>query len=77
MSRLALGQRPWVAFDATNRQHRRYYADYVRTGTWGRCPVRFVVPDDFGDLITMIQRALIVYYIDKEFKVAPGTVERG
>jgi hypothetical protein len=77
MSKLALGQRPFVAFDADNKRHRQYYAEFVRTGTWGRCPVRFVVPDDFGDLITMIQRALIVYYIHKEFAVAPGMAERG
>jgi hypothetical protein len=30
--------------------------------------VRFVVPDDQGDLITMIQRTLVKYYVEKEFK---------
>jgi hypothetical protein len=29
--------------------------------------VRFVVPEDHGDLVTMIQRSLIKYYTEKEF----------
>jgi hypothetical protein len=27
-----------------------------------------VVPEDHGDLITMIQRALVEYYVNKEFQ---------
>ena len=67
MSRLALHGRLWVVFDAKNKQHRRWFADFNKTGAWGRCPVRFVVNDDHGDLVTMIQRELIQYYVDKEF----------
>ena len=68
MSQLALHGRPWVVFDAGNNEHRRWYANFVETGTWGRCPVRFVVPDDHGNLITMIQRKLVEYYVKQEFK---------
>ena len=68
MSQLALYGRPWVVFDATNSEHRSWYADFVRSGTWGRCPVRFVIPDDHGNLITMIQRKLVEYYVQQEFK---------
>ena len=67
MSRLAFVGRPWVAFDETNRQHRKWYAEFVKHGTWGRCPVRFIVSDDHGDLLTMIQRRLNRYYTEKEF----------
>ena len=67
MSRLALYGRPYVIFDATNRTHREWFADFNKSGAWGNCPVRFVVDDDHGDLITMIQRHLIQYYVDKEF----------
>jgi hypothetical protein len=39
---------------------------------WGRCPVRFVVNEDHGDIITQIQRELIQFYVDKEFgKIVP------
>ena len=56
MSRLALYGRPWVVFDAKNREHREWFAEFNKSGAWGKCPVRFVVNDDHGDLITQIQR---------------------
>jgi hypothetical protein len=67
MSRLALHGRPWVVFDAKNKEHRSWFAEFNKSGAWGRCPVRFVVNDDHGDLITQIQRELIQYYVDREF----------
>lgn len=67
MSRLELFGRPFVAFNPGNPEHRKYYHDFVQTGTWGRCPVRFLCPDDHGDLITMMQRALVAWYTRDEF----------
>jgi hypothetical protein len=67
MSRLALHGRPWVVFDAKNKEHRQWFAEFNKTAQWGRCPVRFVVNEDHGDLITQIQRELIQFYVDKEF----------
>lgn len=75
MSRLDYWGRPWVVFDATNKQHRRWFAEFQRTSTWGRCPVRFIVEQN-GELLTLIQQQLIDYYVRKEFKerveVDPG-----
>lgn len=68
MSRLDLFGRPWTVFDPENKDHRRYYNSFVKTASWGECPVRFVVPEDHGDLVTMIQRSLIKFYTEKEFK---------
>ena len=68
MSQLALHGRPWTVFDPANREHRKWYNDFVESGTWGRCPVRFVIPEDHGNLITMIQRKLVEYYVQQEFK---------
>jgi hypothetical protein len=68
MSVLELSGRPYTVFDPSNKQHRSYYHDFVQSGTWGRCPFRFVVPEDHGDLITMIQRSLVDYYVEREFK---------
>ena len=68
MSRLELFGRPYVVFDPDNKDHRRYYYQFVQTASWGDCPVRFVVPEDHGDLVTMIQRSLVAYYTQKEFK---------
>jgi hypothetical protein len=68
MSKLQLHGRPYVVFDPTNKDHRRWFAEFQRRSSWGHCPVRFVIDDDNGDLITMIQRRLIQYYVDREFK---------
>lgn len=68
MSRLALIGRPFTVFDPENKQHRRWYYEFVNHSTWGHCPVRFVVPDDQGDLVTMIQRSLVKFYVEREFR---------
>ena len=68
MSKLEYLMRPLVAFDPHNKDHRRYYAEFLEYGGWGRCPVRFIVPDDIGmDLPTMIKNRLCEYYIAREF----------
>lgn len=68
MSRLEYLARPLVAFDPHNKDHRRYYAEFLEYGGWGRCPVRFVCPEDVGmDLPTMIKNSLIEYYVEREF----------
>lgn len=67
MSKLIQAGRPWVTFDADNVDHRRWFAEFQRQRTWGACPVRFLVPDEAGDLVTLIQRALIAHYVDQEF----------
>lgn len=68
MSKLVFYGRPFVLFDPSNKEHRQCYYQFLETGTWGRCPYRFIVPDDQGNLITMIQRKLITYYVNREFK---------
>jgi hypothetical protein len=70
MSRLEYYSRPLVAFDPSNKEHRRYYAEFLDNGGWGRCPVRFIVTDESGmDLPTMIRNKLCEYYVDREFKI--------
>jgi len=67
MSKLSFIGRPWVVFDSTSEQHRQWFAEFQARHSWSHCPVRFVVDDDVGDLLTMIQRKLIDYYTHKEF----------
>lgn len=67
MSRLAFYGRPWVVFDAKNKEHRRWFAEFQARKSWSHCPVRFIIDDENGDLLTMIQRRLIEYYTDQEF----------
>lgn len=67
MSILLFNGRPWTVFDAHNRLHRKWFAEFQRDRSWGNCPVRFISDDAAGDLLTMIQRRLIDYYTAKEF----------
>ena len=68
MSKLEFLSRPLVAFDPYNKDHRRYYAEYLEFRSWGKCPVRFICPEDCGyDLPGMIRASLIQWYIDREF----------
>lgn len=67
MSRLEYFGRPLVAFDPKNKDHRRWFREFQTKKTWGKCPVRFINPDENGDLITLCQRKLIDYYVGKEF----------
>jgi hypothetical protein len=68
MSKLEFYCRPLVAFDPHNKDHRRYYAEFVEYGGWGTCPVRFICPDSSGmDLTVLIKNELIQYYIEREF----------
>lgn len=67
MSRLAMIGRPFVAFDATDKQHRKWFFQFQTEKTWGKIPVRFIIPDDGGDLVTLCQRRLVDYYSKKEF----------
>ena len=69
MSLLEYHARPLVAFDVTNKEHRRYYHMFLEYGGWGNIPVRFIVPESTGlDLITIIQRQLVLYYVEREFE---------
>jgi hypothetical protein len=68
MSKLSYIGRPWVVFDATNKDHRKWFEEFQRLKTWGRCPVRFVVNESGTDLLQDIQRQLVSYYVEREFK---------
>jgi len=69
MSRLEYYNRPLVAFDPMNKQHRAYFNQFLLTRAWGRCPVRFICPDEHGPegLVGIVSRQLLEYYSRKEF----------
>lgn len=78
MSKLEYYSRPLVAFDAANKQHRQYYYNFLKNNTWGHCPVRFICPAETGsDLIKMMQRLLVDYYIKKEFNTCDTSLPAG
>ena len=69
MSILELAKRPIVPFDVEDKRHRQWFAEFNSLSTWSKCPVRFLVAEENGeDLVSMIQRKMIEYYMQKEFK---------
>lgn len=74
---LDLHRRPTVLFDPSNKDHRKYVAEFLATGTWGRCPVVFFAPDEANTKAFAIE-SLADYYLTKEFKVEiPSMVGQG
>ena len=68
MNKLDYYLRPVEKFDANNPEHRRHYYNYLKTNSWGRCPVRFVFLDDHSDnYIAVIERLMLQYYSQQEF----------
>jgi hypothetical protein len=68
MSILDLKTRQVVQFDASNLEHRKEYAKFIKSKSWGYCPVRFAVLGSRTDLVTQIERDLVDHYVLKEFK---------
>ncbi len=69
--------RPVVLFNPANKQHRQYYANFLKEGSWGKCPLRFAVEGDASNnnLAFAMQRMLTEYYISKEFQEKRHAVE--
>lgn len=67
---LDLVQRPTVLFNPADRGHREHYANFLKLGTWGQCPIRFEVEgyEQNNNLAYAMQRMLTEYYVLKEFK---------
>jgi hypothetical protein len=66
--RLDFFRKPVVEFDPSNRQHRRDYAQFLKTGSWRHCRVRYELIGIGGELQGMMQRRLLEFYTDREFK---------
>lgn len=75
MSRLEYYQRPLVAFDPEDADHRAYFHEFLLLRTWGKCPIRFICPDEHGPegLVGIVTRQLVDYYTKREFGTEPKT----
>ncbi len=71
MSKLELLiNRPLVAFDPANPEHRKHYVEFRKYGGWGKCPIRFICVDEHGEnLVAQMERQMVDYYLKQEFKV--------
>ena len=68
MSILYRGIRPVVAFDVRDSQHRKWFAEFVKYQTWGKCPVRFMAEALDQDLVSYISDKMLAYYVQQEFE---------
>ena len=68
---LSTAARPLVIFNPAEKAHREHYATFLKTKSWGSCPVRFAVDGDAqnNNLAYAMQRKLVAYYMAKEFKI--------
>ena len=67
MNTLLLNCRPGAVFDATNKEHRQAYYNFLRYATWGRSPYQFILEPGFEDIPTLCRHRLCEYYVSKEF----------
>ena len=63
---LDVNRRPVVPFDVNNTDHRRYVADFLKTGTWSHSPVAFYAPDGISSRAYAVEK-LVAYYLGNEF----------
>ena len=68
MSKISVYGRPIVFFDADNKNHRNYYYQFLKTGSWKDCPYRWAIMGEEGNLQGQIQRTLLERYLGREFK---------
>lgn len=67
MSILYRGIRPLIPFDVSNPDHRKWFAEFVKYRTWGRCPVRFLSESLDQDLVSYVESKMLGYYVEQEF----------
>jgi hypothetical protein len=72
MSCLNLTRRPTVVFDAKNVEHRKAVEQFLRTGTWGRIDINFLLENPYIDIPAMLTAKLTDYYLRCEFSSSKG-----
>ena len=60
-----------VVFDASNKEHRHYFNQFVKKHTWADCPVSFVVLDTnnrpYHNPINGMMEKINEHYLNSEF----------
>lgn len=75
MNNLLLNCRPHAVFDATIKEHRKAYYNFLRFSTWGRSPYQFILEPGFEDIPTLCRHRLCEYYVSKEFAPVKPTLK--
>jgi hypothetical protein len=54
-------------FDPKDKEHRKYYFQFVKTSSWAKCPYSWVIDDESSSVPHMMHKKLVDYYTQKEF----------
>ena len=73
MLKTFLLNRPFVVFDPSNKDHRRIYRHFLKTGSWKNCDYQFVCEAPYLDLPSCINLKLVEYYMGQEFRYKSKT----
>ena len=76
MTILNVAARPAICFDVTDKDHRRWFAKFLRNRSWGECPVQFYLEQGYSDVPSMIQDKLTAFYLGREFHDRVPTLDR-
>jgi len=68
MLKTFLLSRPYAVFDASDKEHRRAYYNFIKTKSWHNCPFQFVLEEPYFDLPSNINQKMVEYYMKQEFK---------
>jgi len=69
MTILDSAARPLVTFDPNNEEHRRAFYEFKKSNCWGRnIRYRFHIDNETTNLVDLINRRLIVWYLENEFE---------
>lgn len=72
---LNVASRPVVYFDVQDKEHRRYFAQFLIDRSWGHCPVLFYLEQGYSDVPAMIQDKLTAWYLGKDFRKRIPTLD--
>lgn len=67
MSLIDRTARPSIVFDPANKNHRKMFHEFVKTGRWDSCPVQFYLNEGQVSIVHQIQQQLSQHYLNKEF----------
>lgn len=76
MTILNVASRPAVYFNVQDKEHRRWFARFLRDRSWGDCPVQFYLEQGYSDVPAMIQDKLAAWYLTREFRDVVPTLDR-
>lgn len=60
--------RPFVIFDASNKEHRKEFFKFIEFKTWSRSPYRFLTEEAVNNIPAHISQKVTEYYIRQEFE---------